>query len=129
MKNLILLFVFLLGSFISFGQSEKTLIRSFNVNVNEVVIPFECKKNVFTWDKTYVKVELIVKTNIRYEILDVLAKNGRYNFESEIDGQSLLISLPNLSNKIKIGDLELIENMEIKIWLPNETTLKENINI
>jgi|LakMenE18May11ns_1017448.scaffolds.fasta_scaffold9938115_3 hypothetical protein len=127
MKNLILLLVFLLGSYISFGQSEKTLIRSFNVNVNEVVFPLECKKSVLTWDKTYVRVELMVKTNLRYEILDVLAKNGRYNFESQINNQTLIITLPNLKDKIKIGELELVENFEIKIWLPNETIVKDGI--
>jgi len=129
MKNLILLLVFLLGSYISFGQSEKTLIRSFNVNVNEVVFPLECKKSVSTWDKTYVRVELSVKTNLRYEILDVLAKNGRYNFESQVNNQILIITLPNLKEKIKIGDLELLENFEIKIWLPNETTIKQGVNL
>ena len=127
MKNLILLLVFILGSYISFGQSEKTLIRSFNVNVNEVVFPLECKKSVLTWDKTYVRVELMVKTNLRYEILDVLAKNGRYNFESQINNQTLIITLPNLKDKIKIGELELVENFEIKIWLPNETIVKDGI--
>jgi hypothetical protein len=95
--------------------------------VNEVVFPLECKKSVLTWDKTYVRVELMVKTNLRYEILDVLAKNGRYNFESQINNQTLIITLPNLKDKIKIGELELVENFEIKIWLPNETIVKDGI--
>ena len=121
--------VFLLGSFVSFGQSQKTLIKSFNVNVDEVTINIEGNKSVSTWDKLYVRVELIVKTNMRNEILEVLVKNGRYNFESQINNQILTISLPNLKDKIKIGELDLVENFEIKIWLPNETTLKEGINL
>jgi hypothetical protein len=59
--------------------------------------------------------------------LDVLAKNGRYNFESQINNQTLIITLPNLKDKIKIGELELVENFEIKIWLPNETIVKDGI--
>jgi hypothetical protein len=129
MKNFIWLLIFLLGSFVSFGQSQKTLIKSFNVNVNEVTINIEGNKSVSTWDKLYVRVELIVKTNMRNEILEVLVKNGRYNFESQINNQILTISLPNLKDKIKIGELDLVENFEIKIWLPNETTLKEGINL
>ena len=129
MKNFIWLLVFLLGSFVSFGQSQKTLIKSFNVNVDEVTINIEGNKSVSTWDKLYVRVELIVKTNMRNEILEVLVKNGRYNFESQINNQILTISLPNLKDKIKIGELDLVENFEIKIWLPNETTLKEGINL
>ena len=124
MKNFIWLLIFLLGSFVSFGQSQKTLIKSFNANVNEVTINIEGNKSVSTWDKLYVRVELIVKTNMRNEILEVLVKNGRYNFESQINNQILTISLPNLKDKIKIGELDLVENFEIKIWLPNETTLK-----
>jgi hypothetical protein len=129
MKNFIWLLLFLLGSFVSFGQSQKTLIKSFNVNVDEVTINIEGNKSVSTWDKLYVRVELIVKTNMRNEILEVLVKNGRYNFESQINNQILTISLPNLKDKIKIGELDLVENFEIKIWLPNETTLKEGINL
>jgi hypothetical protein len=129
MKNFIWLLIFLLGSFVSFGQSQKTLIKSFNVNVDEVTINIEGNKSVSTWDKLYVRVELIVKTNMRNEILEVLVKNGRYNFESQINNQILTISLPNLKDKIKIGELDLVENFEIKIWLPNETTLKEGINL
>lgn len=129
MKNLIWLFVFLLGSFISFGQSEKTLIKSFNINVNEVVLNMECKKSVSTWDKLYIRVELLVKTNMRTEILEVLVKNGRYTMESNIDGGKLFISIPNLQNKIKIGGVDLIENFEIKIWLPNEEKIQSGINL
>jgi hypothetical protein len=129
MKNFIWLLIFLLGSFVSFGQSQKTLIKSFNLNVDEVTINIEGNKSVSTWDKLYVRVELIVKTNMRNEILEVLVKNGRYNFESQINNQILTISLPNLKDKIKIGELDLVENFEIKIWLPNETTLKEGINL
>ena len=129
MKNFIWLLIFLLGSFVSFGQSQKTLIKSFNVNVDEVTINIEGNKSVSTWDKLYVRVELMVKTNMRNEILEVLVKNGRYNFESQINNQILTISLPNLKDKIKIGELDLVENFEIKIWLPNETTLKEGINL
>jgi hypothetical protein len=129
MKNFIWLLIFLLGSFVSFGQSQKTLIKSFNLNVDEVTINIEGNKSVSTWDKLYVRVELIVKTNMRNEILEVLVKNGRYNFESQINNQILTISLPNLKDKIKIGELDLVENFEIKIWLPNETTIKEGINL
>jgi hypothetical protein len=39
----------------------------------------------------------------------------------------LIITLPNLKDKIKIGELELVENFEIKIWLPNETIVKDGI--
>ena len=129
MKNIIWLLVFLLGSFTSFGQSEKTLLKSFNVNVNEVIVDMECKKSISTWDKLYVKIELLVKTNMRVEILDVLAKNGRYTFESNIDGGKLYISIPNLQNKIKIGGVDLVETFEIKIWLPNEDKIQSGINL
>jgi hypothetical protein len=129
MKNLILFLVFLFYVHISFGQSEKTLVKSFNVNVNEVVFNLNCKKSLLTWDKTYVKVELIVKTNLRYEILDVLVKNGRYTFNGEISSQTLTISLPNLKDKIKIGDNELSESFEIKIWSPIETIKKSIIEL
>ena len=129
MKNFIWLLLFLLGSFVSFGQSQKTLIKSFNANVNEVTINIEGNKSVSTWDKLYVRVELIVKTNMRNELLEVLVKNGRYTLESNINGGKLFISIPNLQNKIKIGDVELVENFEIKIWLPNDDKLQNGVSL
>jgi hypothetical protein len=129
MKNFIWLLIFLLGSFVSFGQSQKTLIKSFNANVNEVTINIEGNKSVSTWDKLYVRVELIVKTNMRNELLEVLVKNGRYTLESNINGGKLFISIPNLQNKIKIGDVELVENFEIKIWLPNDDKLQNGVSL
>ena len=129
MKNFIWLLIFLLGSFVSFGQSQKTLIKSFNVNVDEVTINIEGNKSVSTWDKSYVKVEMTIKTNMRYEILDVLSKNGRYKMESNIDGGKLFISIPNLQNKIKIGDIELLEDFEMKVWLPGEKKIQNGTNL
>lgn len=129
MKNLILSLVFLLSSYISFGQSDKTILRSFNVSVTDVVVDLNCKKTTFTWDKTYVRVELLVSTNLKREILDVVSKNGRYNFESKLINQTLTIYLPNIKEKIKIGEIELIENFEMKIWLPSETIMKEGVNL
>lgn len=129
MKNLIWLFVFLFSSFISFGQSQKILIKSFNVNVNEVVLNMDCKKSVSTWDKSYVKIEMTITTNMRYEILDVLSKNGRYKMESNVNGNKLFISIPNLQNKIKIGDIELLEDFEMKIWLPGEEKIQNGVNL
>ena len=129
MKNFIWLLIFLLGSFVSFGQSQKTLIKSFNVNVDEVVLNMECTTSVSTWDKSYVKVEMTIKTNMRYEILDVLSKNGRYKMESNIDGGKLFISIPNLQNKIKIGDIELLEDFEMKVWLPGEEKIQNGTNL
>jgi hypothetical protein len=129
MKNFIWLLIFLLGSFVSFGQSQKTLIKSFNVNVDEVVLNMECTTSVSTWDKSYVKVEMTIKTNMRYEILDVLSKNGRYKMESNIDGGKLFISIPNLQNKIKIGDIELIEDFYMKLWLPSEVKIQSGVNL
>lgn len=129
MKNIILLVLFLMGSYISFGQSEKTLIRSFNVNANEVIFDFDCKKTFLNWEKTYVRVELVVKTNLKFEILDILTKNGRYNFESKLKNNKLLITLPNLRDKIKIGETELVESFEMKIWLPKESFMNDNISL
>lgn len=129
MKNLILSIVFLLITFVGYGQSSKTLIRSFNVNTEQVSVEVDCKKTILVWDKTYVRIEMIVTTNFRYEILDVLVKNGRYNFESKMVNQTLTIFLPNTKEKVKIGEIELIENFEIKIWLPSENNLKNGLNL
>ena len=129
MKNFIWLLIFLLGSFVSFGQSQKTLIKSFNVNVDEVTINIDCPKTIYSWDKPYIKVELSVTTNFKAEIMDILVKNGRYKLESSFENNKLVVSLPNLKNKMKIGDVDLIESFKIKVWIPNYSEVKSTISL
>lgn len=126
MKNLILFTMFFLTCFVSFGQYEKTLIKSFNVNVSDVLFDMDCNKSINKWDKPYIKVELIVKTNFN---ADILTKNGRYIFESKIDNNILIVNLPNLKNKIRIGESDFIEDITLRVWLPDSTSIKESMSL
>ena len=129
MKNLIFFIVFLLNSLFLFGQSEKTIIKSFNLNTNNVLLELDCPKTISSWDKPYVKVELIVTANFKTEFMDVLVKNGRYKFESIYENGKLIVTLPSLKNKMKIGDVDLEEKFKLKIWLPDNSQPKENISL
>lgn len=129
MKNLILLVVFLFSSLFLSAQYEKTLIRSFNVNTNEVSLDLDCPKIISYWDKPYVKMELTITSNFKTEIMDVLIKNGRYLSESKFEADKLIITLPNQKNKIKIGDVEVNESFKVKFWLPKDTDSNYEISL
>jgi hypothetical protein len=129
MKNLILFTILFLNSFLVFGQYEKTFIKSFNVNSDNIVFDIDCPKTISTWGNSYIKVELVVNTNFKPEIMDVFVKNGRYNFEVNNEKDVPIISIPKIKNKVRLQDKDLIETFNLKIWLPESTKLKQGISL
>ena len=128
MKNLILLIFLLLTNYTLFGQSEKTLIKTFPLNTTEIMFDFDCEKSISTWNSDYVKIEIVIASNLSQTTLESLLKTNRYSLESRIENQIQLITLPNLK-PLKIGNTQLNEKFKIKVWIPDQSKLKENISL
>lgn len=118
-----------MNSFFVFGQYEKTFIRSFNVNSENVIFDIECSKTITTWDKAYIKVELVVNTNFKPEIMDIFVKNGRYNFILDISKGYPIITIPDIKKKIRLQDTDLIETFKMNIWLPENSKMSQIPNL
>ena len=128
MKNLILLIFLLLTNYTLFGQSEKTLIKTFPLNTTEIMFDFDCEKSISVWDNDYVKIELTINSNMPQTTLESLLKTSRYNLESKVENGIQVIDLPKL-NQLKIGNALLVEKLKIKVWIPDQSKLKEKINL
>lgn len=128
MKNLILLIFLLLTNYTLFGQSEKTLIKTFPLNTTEIMFDFDCEKSISVWDNDYVKIELTINSNMPQTTLESLLKTSRYNLESKVENGIQVIDLPKL-NQLKIGNVLLVEKLKIKVWIPNQSKLKEKISL
>jgi hypothetical protein len=124
MKNLILLIFLLLTNYTLFGQSEKTLIKTFPINTTEIMFDFDCEKSISTWGSEYIKIEFVINCNMSQVILESLLKTNRYSLESNLVDGIQIISLPNLKT-LKIRDTELIEKFKVKVWVPDQSKLKE----
>lgn len=124
MKNLILLVALLLTNYTLFGQSEKILIKTFPSNTTEIIFDFDCEKSISTWASEYIKIEFVINCNMSQVILESLLKTNRYSLESNLVDGIQIISLPNLKT-LKIRDTELIEKFKVKVWVPNQSRLKE----
>jgi hypothetical protein len=128
MKNLILLIFLLLTNYTLFGQSEKTLIKTFPLNTTEIMFDFDCEKSISVWDNDYVKIELTINSNMPQTTLESLLKTSRYNLESKVENGIQVIDLPKL-NQLKIGNALLVEKLKIKVWIPDQSKLKEKISL
>ena len=128
MKNLILLIFLLLTNYTLFGQSEKTLIKTFPLNTTEIMFDFDCEKSISVWDNDYVKIELTINSNMPQTTLESLLKTSRYNLESKVENGIQVIDLPKL-NQLKIGNVLLVEKLKIKVWIPEQSKLKEKISL
>ena len=60
--------------------------------------------------------------------LEKLLKTNRYSLESRIENQIQLITLPNLK-PLKIGNTQLNEKFKIKVWIPDQSKLKEKVSL
>lgn len=128
MKNLILLVALLLTNYTLFGQSEKTLIKTFALSTTEIMFDFDCEKSTSTWGSDYVKIEFTIIGNTSQMTLESLLKTNRYSLESKLENEIQIISLPNLK-PLKIGNVQLNEKFKIKVWIPDQSKLKENISL
>lgn len=128
MKNLILLIFLLLTNYTLFGQSEKTLIKTFPSNTTEIMFDFDCEKSISNWGNDYVKIEFTVVSSTSQATLESLLKTNRYTLESRLDNEIQIITLPNLK-PLKIGNTQLTEKFKIKVWIPDQSKLKEKLSI
>lgn len=129
MKNLILFVIFSLITSIGYSQSEKILLKSFPLLSNNVQFDLDFEKQTTTWDKSYIKVEFYVKSDVNQTILDRLSSMGRYDFESKLLNGIQVISAPKTKNEVKINDFIVKETFFIKIFIPETLGIVDNFNL
>jgi hypothetical protein len=128
MKNFILILMFSLVSFYTFGQSNKTLVKSFTNISDNILVDVKCDKKIKYWENNFVRIELNISTDFSEQLLSSLVKTARYDFTYTNDNNQTIITLPNLNKEIIVGGKRITERINMVIWLPkSENTPTEII--
>lgn len=128
MKVLSFFAAFLFLSSVSFAQeSDKTLVKTMNpLECPNVQIDIKNKgMESEPWDEGTIRVQLEVKANIPEAVLGQLVKAGRYSIDGGKDGETYIVSAPNLEKAITIGGKDLEETITIKVQTPGYFALND----
>lgn len=128
MKAFSFLLAFLLVSSISFAQnSDKTLVKTMNpLECPNVKIDIKNKGlDSEPWDEGTIRVQLEIEANIPEAVLAQLVKAGRYNLDGGKDGETYIVSAPNLEKSITIGGKDLEEVIKIRVQTPGYFALND----
>lgn len=128
MKVLSFFAAFLLLSSVSFAQeSDKTLVKTLNpLECPNVQIDIQNKgMESEPWDEGTIRVELEIQANIPEAVLGQLVKAGRYSIDGGKDGETYIVSAPNLNKSITIGGKDLEEVITIKVQTPGYFALND----
>jgi hypothetical protein len=128
MKNLILFLVFLLSINISFSQSSKTLIKSFELETNKVFFDISGEKKISYWDEKRIKIVLLAKVSTNETILNQFIKLGRYDLESKIGGDITIIKFVKSLRGVVIGGQNITESLDFEIYLPKGVEITNSID-
>lgn len=128
MKVFSFLFALLLTTSTIFAQeSDKTLVKTLNPdNCPNVQIDIKNKGiESAPWDEGTIRVELEIKANVPDAILAQLVKAGRYSIGGGKDGETYIVSAPNLAKSITIGGKDLEEEINIVVKTPGYFALND----
>jgi|LakMenEpi03Aug12_release.lakeMendotaPanAssembly.Ray.scaffolds.fasta_scaffold222315_2 hypothetical protein len=129
MKNLILSVLFLFPTLLVFGQSEKILLKSFQLTANNISIDVNIDKTIHNWDRNYIKIELQIKSNISQTSLDKINNLGMFNFESKVENSTQIITLPKLNSNYKINDITPKNTYFMKVWIPTNLQVVDVLSV
>lgn len=116
--------------------AQQTTVQTLNPqkcpNVN-IKVPHELLKHE-SWDGGGIRVDVLITSNAPQPILDALMKANRYSLDGTKDGDSYIITAPNMEVPLSMGSKTMEENIQITISTPTyfamngETTLYKDID-
>ena len=128
--SLLLLLPFLLLHGIASAQSEKTFVKSFNLMGRQtVVLNLGDNIQISQWDNDVVRVQMTVSVYTSDATLKALAESGRYSLKSELSVQDLMVTVPSLSNVVKLNGTELKEAVSFTVLVPKNVTVLKNTDV
>ena len=128
--SLLLLLPFLLLHGIASGQSEKTFVKSFNlIGRQTVVLNLGDNIQISQWDNDVVRVQMTVSVNTTDATLKALAESGRYSLKSDLSVQDLMVTVPSLSNVVKLNGTELKEAVSFTVLVPKNVMVLKNTDV
>lgn len=127
MKNLIILFCFvLLGGFAT-AQEQNSYVKTVNPQSSEVVffntdIPVGVKE--WKEDKLRILVDVVHNESVGTEILESLMQIGRYDVKADKKSGEFVIDMPGLRNEIIMGGDMIQEAISLLIFAPSNVKIE-----
>lgn len=122
------LFFLLIATTFTFAQdTEKTLVKSFNLQGNQVVVlDLEGTVVVKTWSNDIMRVQMTIsQKNTSEAILKSLIKAGRYNLKSSVEENGLMVSAPGLQREVMIRGKLLEDTISYIVFAPENVLVKQ----
>ncbi|MEL6637219.1 MAG: hypothetical protein AAFW73_20890 [Bacteroidota bacterium] len=125
-SNFALIVLFLFSSTGFAQQTEKTLVKSFNIDkVQEVTLDLDGAVEVRHWNNRLMRVQMtIALENGSVHMLKSLVSAGRYNLVHTDDGEVYTINAPNLAREIKLRGEPLQEKIEYVVFAPENISIR-----
>jgi hypothetical protein len=126
MKTIFTLFILsILFVQTSFGQSQKTFVKSLTANASSIAVDLEGKTQVTEWEESFVRVTTTIElSNFNEEILKRLVSVGRYSIETTTADGVMTIQMPKLATKVTIRGQVLNEVLSYEILVPQGMTVE-----
>ena len=134
MKKFFLTWITLLGIVaLTFGQAQKTLVKTLAVEQTTYEATFALKGNVEVeeWDNQTIRIiTTISTTNTPENVLKALVVAGRYNYEMTVDkiNQTITVDMPKKEQTIIINGIDLDDKLEYKIYVPKGMPYKVGLD-
>jgi len=124
-----LLSLALISSICAQKTAEKTLIKSFNLQGNNVVdLELGSNVDVIEWNSPSLRIEMIVSIENGSEtMLKSLIKAGRYNPESDETAAGFRVYMPGLEREITVQGKPLRDHVSYIVSIPSNVNVAEDI--
>lgn len=133
MKNLKNFFSVLVLMFVTISltaqTAEKTLVKSFNLQGNDVVLlDLDGQIEIKEWDNPIMRVQIVVSLeNSNSTILKALVKAGRYNLTGGEEKGEYRVHAPGIDREVKIKGKVLTENLSYIVFAPKDVLVKTRL--
>ena len=126
MKNLFTFIIIILATSITYGQTEKTVVKTFNLQGNSsVVLNLNGAVEIKEWSENTLRVHMNIKlNNSNVHMLKYLLTQGRYNLKLENTSRGLVLTSPGREQDVVInknGDI-LSETVNYTVFVPHNVT-------
>ena len=115
-------------STLTYGQAERTFVKSFNLQRKQtVMLNLGENMQIVPWDSEVMRIQMTIQLETTNDAtLKAFAETGRYTLKSEIKDDAFVVFAPLLQNVIKINGTELKEKINYIIYVPKSITVLKN---
>ena len=126
LKAFLTIFTLIVAITIVTAQSEKTLVKSFNLQgIQVVVLDIDGDVEIREWKNDILRIQLTVNiTNGNDSMLKSLVTAGRYNLYSNISEEGFKIFAPETKKEMKVSGQDLNERISYIVYAPENVIVK-----